>query len=86
MGNNRLQGINFDNENFVDEKKINKKVLLRERKRHTDRGSIKYSTQGGVPPARSNRGAVPEVGYPPAGVPPLAGVPPGKGTPLAGPG
>ena len=78
---------------------LNNKVLLRERKRHTDRGvsSTPSVTRGGVPPspsgyppARSNRG-VPRWGTPPPGYP-LArsdrgntrgGVPPSRGTPLA---
>ena len=72
----------------------NKKVLLRERKRHTDRGvsSTPSVTQGGVPPplARSDRGGT-QGGHPLAGVPtPPArsdggdtrgGVSPSRGTP-----
>ena len=56
----------------------NKKVLLRERKRHTDRGvsstpsvvlyEVGYPPVGVPPPAKSDRG-VPEVGYPPSGYP-----------------
>ena len=59
----------------------NKKILLRERKRHTYLG-VSSPTRGGVPPllgtplARSN-GGVPKVGYPPIGVPPIE-VPPSK--------
>ena len=58
--------------------KENKKVLLREHKRHTDRGvsSTPSVTRGGVSspqqgslPARSDEG-VPKVWYPLAGVPP----------------
>ena len=80
----------------------NKKVLLRERKRHTDHdvSSTPSVTRGGVPPIR-----VPPLGYPPArsdgGVPPCQGTPwpgpmgvgvpkvgypPCRGTPQAGPG
>ena len=57
-------------ENFGETQ--NKKVLLRERKRHTDRG-VSSTTRGGVPPppvgfplARSDWG-VPKVGHPLAG-------------------
>ena len=65
----------------------NKKVLLRERKRHTDRGvsSTQSVTRGGVPPIRVppsqvwQRG-VPEVGYPSVGVP-HQGTPSHQGTP-----
>ena len=45
----------------------NKKVLLRERKRHTDCG-VSRTTRGGVPPwpgPMGGGGWVPEVGYPP---------------------
>ena len=68
---------------------LNKKVLLRERKKHTDRGvsSTPSVTRGGVPPsrsyplARSDGGGVPEMGYPPPG---LMGEYLRWGTPLAG--
>ena len=59
--------------------KKNKKVLLREHKRHTDRGvsSTPFVTRGGVPPpqqgypppARSD-GGLPKVGYPSGRGPP----------------
>ena len=62
----------------------NKKVLLRERKRHTARRvvSTHLVVQTGYPPA-----GYPPAGYPPAGYPP-GRVPPRQGTPssLAGPG
>ena len=56
---------------------IDKKVLLRERKRHTDRrvASTPYVVLTGYPPSQ---------GTPPARVPPLARVPPGQGTPRPG--
>ena len=47
---------------------FNKKVLLRERKRHTDRG-VSSTTRWGTPLAKSDWG-VPKVGYPPLGYPP----------------
>ena len=60
--------------------KINKKVLLRERKRHTDRrvSSTPSVIRGGVPPpTRSDGGGgrLPDVGHPPVRVP-LVRVPP----------
>ena len=59
---------------------IDKKVLLRERKRHTARrvASTPYVVLTGYPP---------QPGYPPSqGTPPGAGYPPGRVPPLAGPG
>ena len=79
---------------------LNKKVLLRERKRHTDRGVSSTTRwvappppgQGTPPPARSDRGRYPRWGNPPAwtwlGYPPcldLAGVPPPTWTWLGNP-
>ena len=60
----------------------NKKVLLCERKRHTDcrLSSTPSVNQSGVPPIR-----VSPLGYPHVGVPPHRAYPP-QGTPLAGPG
>ena len=65
--------------------KTNKKVLLREHKRHTNCGvsSTPSVTWGGVlPPAGvppgqvwQGVGVLPEVGYPPDGVPPKVGYP-----------
>ena len=62
--------------------KLNKKVLLRERKRHTARcvASTPYVVLTGYPPGQ---GAPPQPGYPPARVPPRPEYPPGQGTPPA---
>ena len=59
-----------------------KKVLLREHKRHTDRG-VSSTTRGGVPPSQVQWG-VPEVGYPSSGYPQpgLTGGIPEVGNPL----
>ena len=59
-------------EHFCYNSLNNKKVLLRERKRHTTRrvASTPYVVLTGNPP-------------PPARVPPRQGIPPGQGTPLA---
>ena len=56
---------------------MNKKVLLRERKRHTARrvASTPYVVLTGYPPGQ---------GTPPARVPPWPGYPPGQGTPSQG--
>ena len=71
----------------------NKKVLLRERKRHTARcvASTPYVVLTGYPPSRvppwqgtPPAGYPPGQGTPPPKVPPLARVPPGQGTPWAG--
>ena len=78
---------------FLPGKKVDKKVLLRERKRHTDRG-VSSTTRGGVSPLgvppsqvqwRGNQGGVPRQGPPWPGLmggtqggDPLAGVPPGQ--------
>ena len=59
---------------------LNKKVLLRERKRHTARRVV--STPSVVLPGYPPRGGVPGPGYPPGGVPDL-GTPPG-GEPRSG--
>ena len=77
--------------------KLNKKVLLRERKRHTDRGvssttEVGYPTPlSGYPPPRQGTPVLawgPLIRVPPQSwlggvsrVPPI-GVPPGQGTPL----
>ena len=54
---------------IISNVEINKKVLLRERKRHTDRG-VSSTTRDGVPPQPGpTGGGVPEVGYPPSGYP-----------------
>ena len=75
---------------------LHKKVLLRERKRHTTRcvASTPYVVLTGYPPGRVLPGRVPPsrvppgqdtppAGYPPAGYPP-GRVPPGQGTPQPG--
>ena len=72
----------------------NKKVLLRERKRHTHRGvsSTPSVNRGGVPPQQAYPPGqvwqgVPEVGYPPGQVQwggTQGGVPPGQGYPQPG--
>ena len=77
----------------------NKKVLLRERKRHTARrvASTPYVVLTGYPPTRVPPGRVPPswvppqevpppARYPPAGYPPSWVPPPWQGTPPAGPG
>ena len=58
---------------------MNKKVLLRERKRHTARrvASTTYVVLTGYPPAR----VPPQPGYPPGQGTPLARVPPSQGPP-----
>ena len=64
---------------------LNKKVLLRERKRHTDRGVSSTTRSGVTPPARFDRGG----GYLRWGTSqpgPTGGGYPRWGTPLAGPG
>ena len=65
----------------------NKKVLLRERKRHTARrvASTPYVVLTGYPPRAGypRAGYPPSQGTPPARVPPRPGYPPGQGTPLA---
>ena len=72
---------------------LNKKVLLRERKRHTDRGvsstpsvilyEVGYPPPIGVPPGKVRWG-VPKVGYPHRGTP-QPGLTGGGGTPRLGP-
>ena len=60
-----------------------KKVLLRERKRHTDRG-VSSTTKVGYPPHRPGLSGGTQGGVPPCwGSPPL-GYPPGQGTPQPG--
>ena len=69
---------------------MNKKVLLRERMRHTDRGvsSTPSVTQGGVPPGRvplaRSDGGVPKGGVPPGRVPCWPGLIGGGGVPEVG--
>ena len=60
---------------------VNKKVLLRERKRHTARcvASTPYVVLTGYPP----RPGYPPARVPPWGVPPRPGYPPSQGTPPA---
>ena len=76
----------------MNKSKFNKKVLLRERKRHTDRGvssttEVRYPPLSGYPPARSDGGrGYLRWGTPPVGVPPsgLTGGVPKVGCPLLG--
>ena len=49
---------------FCKFKRKQKRILLRERRRHTDHGVFKYYLVG-----TAGGGGVPEVGYPPVGVP-----------------
>ena len=60
-------------QNFATQYPLNKKVFLRERKRHTDRSvsSTPSVTRDGVLP-------LPRQGIPPAGVPPWQGYPPAR--------
>ena len=66
----------------IAKKYINKKVLLRERKRHTARrvASTPYVVLTGYPPTR----VPPWPGYPPGRVPPHQGTPPARVPPWPG--
>ena len=71
------------------QKNGNKKVLLRERKRHTARrvASTPYVFLTGYPPPPHPDlagGGVPDLGTPPAGYPPQQGTPPGRIPPHQG--